>query len=194
MTFNYPGPYGVRIFYTSGGRDHKLEVNVQCQSAPDPGDLFSTITLITKAGGTTGLDTFVDAFAAAMKPLLPASGGVINSAELWYYTPGTFDALFISSYDISEAATGGTLVPASEVIITFRTIGGSVVKLAWLDGVTPAGARVSPAAFPGSWTTIAALYTQVTSPIIGRDGTFCNVVLFAFPGQNERLFKQVYRP
>ena len=65
MTLNFPGPYQVRIFYTttssSVAQVHMQALNLFIPSEPDPGTAFVDITPAWPAGGTpTTLKAAVD--------------------------------------------------------------------------------------------------------------------------------------
>jgi hypothetical protein len=194
MATNFPGPYEMRFFYTSDGRSHVHRVNVQVSGTPVPGtDDFTTIDILLRDTSVDLASDIADAWVALWKPFLPSSGGSISRVELWKFTAGTFISTFVASYDIGVAGTGaGAVVPASQMIFVFRTAEGGIMKLSFLDTTNTPGLPVVPP-YGGANDALADFVLAPASPFLARDTSFPIANIALYPGQNEALFKKIYR-
>src|SRR5574342_603528 len=197
MAINYPGPFDVRINYLTNEpsqvAQHQIRVSCDCPLVCNPGDAFTAWFPVNKAGSNViNLDTKVNDFLVELKKHF-ISAVTFQNAELWEYTPGTFDAAFRSTKAIGAAGTGtGTTRDGGQVIWTWRTANGGILKLDLRGSLNAAGVRV---ALPGTGD-VAARNTYMlasTTPWIARDGSFPVAGLFFAPGQNENAFKKLYR-
>ena len=193
MALNFPGPYAVRIFYTVSTFVHKMELNCRISGTPSPGDNFPTIDILNRSGGTTQLDAAVDAWVDLIKVKLHTSAS-IDRAELWKYEPDSFEALFVSTYDISVNGTNGTApVLASQLVYGFRTEEGGIMKINIMEASQAPGDSVAPANYGAGDAAIAAAVIAANAPWIARDTSYPFASIAFHPGQNERLFKKRYR-
>lgn len=201
MTINFPGPYEVRLFYTTNAATpaltHQARYNVILDGVPDVGDPFSSILAVRRDGSPFPLDGEVDDWVTLCKGLYSSAGGAasIDYAELWKYTAGTFDASYVSTYSIAQTGSSASpLVAGQETIVTFRTTLGGIMKIYWLETII---STVSVDTLPFSNTTLDTMADQLiagTFPWIGRDGGYPIAAIAAYPGQSEALFKKRNRP
>lgn len=199
MALNFPGPYGLKIFYTTTpvgfpAMTHKLEVNVKVVGTPTPGTSADDIVVETHDSAGISLEGAMLAIVNAMRPLYHTSTD-FTLFELWRYAPNSFDATFITSDVIGLQGTSVTnAAPAGQVIMTFRTVEGGSLKLYLMEASFDPGRSQ---AFPTSFATINTLAGVVTHPSNGfiwaRDTSRPVAPKAFFPGQNERLFKKRYR-
>jgi len=195
MAINFPGPWGLRIFYVVSGRDHKTEFSLQIAPEPDPGDPFSAVTVIRKDSSTDPLDVVTDEWIALLRPKFSSATGTILRAELWKYVFESFDAVFYGTYDISLAGTNTVAVsPASQGIYTFRTQEGGVFKLDILDTSDIPSPPQVYTALAGVDQDIVDYLLSSENPFIARDTSYPLAFLRFLPGQNERLWKSINRP
>ena len=149
MAINFPGPYQLRVFYTvtpdgEAAMEHVLQINISCVEPVTPGSLFSAIEVERRVGVDVDLDAMVDGFVTLLKPQWEAADCTLDHAELWVFDEGTFDASYISSYTIGEAATGvGTTRESSQLIFSWRTFEGGAMKFYLQETQTPAGDPVA---------------------------------------------------
>jgi len=171
-------------------------LSLQLDLDPDPGDLFSTMNVLTRAAGVgAALDDAVDAWITLIKPLYDDTLASFVNAELWKYTPGTFDSSFVSAYDIGVAGTDtGSVNPASQGILTFRTIGGGILRLDFLEINLQPATTDAPPFVNATVTAIAAFVVSVNNWLYARDNTYPIAARAWFAGVNEALFKKIYRP
>lgn len=194
MADNFPGPYEVRIYYTVNYFEHVMKLSCNLPTDPDVGDTFDLIDVYVKNGGYTALDGVVDDWVAVLVPLLSAADAEINRAELWKITALSYDGTYISSYDISEAGTSGSgYVVAGEMIWTFRTINGGVMKIHLEEGVTLPGVSAVYGDIGANHQAVADYVTANAAWMWARDNSYASVFLKLHPGQNEAVFKKRYR-
>lgn len=194
---NYPGPYQLWIYYTTAigtvTIQHVQKLNLDIDVAPDPGDAFSTITPVYRAGVTPDtLNLVVDVWVNSMKTLYASGGGLntIDRAELWSIAPLSSDGTFISSYPINVTGTSGSgIVSANQDILTFRTTAGGVMKVVFMETVNLVGITDTGAFASAGEEALAVGLEAGDFPFIGRDGGYPFARIGRYPGQNERLFK-----
>lgn len=197
MAPNFPGPFEVRINYTTNAgslpRSHQLRLSMNMNIEADPGDPFSDWTAQSRLGATPQLDTWVDALVALIGVRYPAATSFVD-AELWEYDPGTFNAAFRSSYSIGAVGTSmGTAILDGQEIYTFRSQNGGSARLNLMEAIGTPGQSV---AYPNTATSvddIMEFITDLASPVIARDNGYLFAPLNWHPGFNERLFKKRYR-
>jgi hypothetical protein len=197
MAINYPGPYEVRIAYecTSGGLTipHAVRFSMDLATVGDPGDPFSAFETANRNGTNTPLDDWVDGMVIDLQPNFRTDSDII-AAELWEYDPGTFNALFLSTYPIAVAGTStGATQPDTQSIVTFRSTLGGSARLDLRDTIYAPGAKLSAVSAPVGILAVIANLTDVVSPVVARDGGFLFTALNWLPGGNERAFKNRFR-
>lgn len=197
MTINYPGPYEIRMFYTTTVSSvpitHVQHLSLQIVGDPDPGDEFISMNTILRDASTPTLDSVASAWATACQPLFSSgAGNTIDYMELWRYTFGTFEASFISAKSIGVAGTSGSTVQgSSQSISTFRTQEGGIFKLSFMETViTPGPKDTAPYGLAALESIAADIVAGDTYPWIGRDTSFPFARIAHYPGQNEALFKR----
>lgn len=194
---NFPGPYELRIFYTvdtdpGGALDHQLRINIDCPVPPDPGDLFSVIDISLAGGGTAKLHTTTLAIVNLIEDNFNSDDTAFTHAELWVYEPASFDATYLTAYDLGLPGTAAlATVPASQTIFSFRSLAGGVVKLVLLDTVGIPGVPVAYSGLSAVPQAVVDYWLDDNlSPVLARDGTRPLAFLKLFPGQSEHLFKR----
>lgn len=200
MALNYPGPYEVRLFYTtpvtgSVSLTHQQRLNVVVSGQISVGDPFSSITVVRRDASLHALDDEVDAWVALINGLWNNSGtSTIDYAELWKYVPNTFDAIYTSTYQIGVVGTSGSAnVGAAQNIITFRTQEGGIFKLNFLETIVGTGYKDTLPFSNGTLDTIADAVVAGTVPWLARDSSYPLSCIGLYPGASEALFKKRYR-
>lgn len=200
MALNFPGPYSIRLFYTTTPTGfqpatHKLELNCDVVGTPEVGGDFADIQLSLRGGGTQAANVAILAFVTLIKPLFSTTTD-FTIAEMWKYEPNSFDATFIAALPIAEVGTGGAptaAMAASQVICTFRSAEGGIAKFALMESQIAPALRLS---YPTGNTTINAVMAYVAGPttwVLARDTSYVRVPLNCLPGQSEALFKKRFR-
>lgn len=194
MAINYPGPLQMRIFYSVSSVEHQLQLNCIPAVTPEVGDLFNEINLVGRNGTNYLASTVLGQLLTVLEPLFSLTETSFDRAELWAYAPGTFDATYISSNDISDAGSSGTApVPAGQQIFTFRTQEGGVMRLTLMEGTEAPGQSQGYASMSA---LNQALVTHVNRPEgvwVGRDTSYPVAFMKHHPGTNEAVFKRRYR-
>lgn len=203
MALNYPGPYEVRIYYTvtigTVALEHTQRLNCECSPNPSPGEPFDDIVVINRGPlgggpGFSGLHTAVDAYVALMRPLFHSGSANIDRAELWRYEEDSFEASFVSAYNIDLAGSSAVAAtPAGEVIMTFRTIEGGIMKLAYEEASFAAGASASLGIITGPFAAMRDYVLSSSNWILARDTSYPFAGYRFNPGSNEAIFKKRYR-
>lgn len=198
MAFNYPGPYEIRLFYSTTPvghpqMTHEQRLNCVVDSSPVPGTDFADITVETRSGANIALDVAVDQWVNLLQPNFHTSSEFVL-AELWKYTPDTFDASFISAYEIVEVGTSvGATVVAGQAILSFRTVNGGIMRLNLMESIHAVGQQQT---FPTSVVVINDIADAIvasTNEWYARDNSY-PISRYKFsPGQNEALFKRRFR-
>lgn len=198
MALNYPGPFQLRFFYSvtvgTVALTHKHQVNLDLVTDPGPGEEFDQYEAATNGAFPVQLDTGVDAYVTLLRAFW-SGGCTIQYAELWKYTPDTFDASFHSVYDISLAGTSVVSnLAAAELIGVFRTSEGGVMKLTFEDVFEPQGNVIkAPYTGKGYLLDMANWVTSSDGFLLGRDTSKIFADVGFYPGQNEKIFKKRFR-
>lgn len=194
MTINYPGPYTIKLFYTISGRDHAQELNLDLDGTPNPGDDFSTIDVVTRDLQAVTLDTYVDTWVGLLQPFISQTSTNFDRAELWSYAAQSFDGTFISAYDVGLPGTFvGTTVIAGELIWTFRTVEGGIMRITIEEPVSTPGESQSYSEMGGTSQDLVDFVLGSGNAWLGRDTSQPISALKLHPGQNERAWKKFYR-
>lgn len=202
MTLNFPGPYEIRLFYTttvsSVALSHVAHYSLDLVTPPNTGDAFTTIIPKTRAfpAGSLTLDQLITTFVDYMKVFYSSGGGnTIDRAELWKYTEGTFDGSFVSAKTLGVAGTSGSAVAsAGQSIVTMRTGSGGIFKYSFMESVISAGVTDTGTISNTGLENMVADLEAGNPPWLGRDGSYPFVRIAHYPGQNEKLFKLRNRP
>lgn len=201
MTTNFPGPFQVRMYYTvtpvgEVALQHVLQWNCDLTGDPAVGTNFNIIPVIRRVGDDTMLDAVVDSLVAVIRPMYAAATTTLTHAELWKFEPGTFDASFVSTYNINLAATGtGSDIESSEMIFTYRSQEGGVMKVHLMEGETAAGDVQDYGDMNAATQDFADWWIDgATSWSLARDTSYPVAFMRLFPGQSEALFKRRHRP
>lgn len=191
---NFSGPYQIRIFYTTLGRAHVARLNCDTVGTPAIGETFDNITLVTKDTVGVAADVAVDALIDVIDGRFNTGEATFGRAELWKYEALSENADFVASYTIG--ATGNSAngcVPASELIMTFRTQEGGIMKFVLEETSAAAGAAQDYPPNDSGDQDIMDYITADDTWVLAKDTSYPVVPLRFLPGQNERAFKKLYR-
>lgn len=199
MTQNFPGPYEFRFFYTVGTQPggaliHQARFSAILDIDPDPGALFTTFKCILSGGGELVASTVCDNVQDVLEDFLNSTDATIDYVELWKYIPGTFQAEYVTTYDISAAAVSVVATnPAGQTVFTMRTTNGGIFKVTLLDTV---GDYATPTSYADSVQIAQDVFDYFCSPtlapFVARDNGYPFAPLRVFPGQSEHVFKKRY--
>jgi len=199
MAKNFPGPFEVRIFYTTTlstiPLTHEMRLNFDPNAAVAPGTDFSLVPVVNHLGSVSDLETELLAWIALMAPIYHNSA-TFDFAECWEYTPLTNDAKFVSTYDISDVGTSSTQsFNSGQAMFLFRTREGASMRINLMESIIVSG---QPRAGSALVTAEANLVNYVIDPAVGgywlgKDTSYPFAFTRLFPGQNEAIFKKRFR-
>lgn len=200
MALNFPGPGEIRIFYDVISNNvvfHHVQ-KLSCVvdgGQPAVGTPFADIDLQLRDLSLIPASTAVDNWVLDMKALYNSgNGNIINRAELWYYDEGTFDATFVSSYDVNVQGTSGSaIVAGGQVIVSMRTSLGGIFKLSFMETIIAAGVTDPGTIANANLESMVSDIEDGLYPWIGRDGGSPIVRIAAYPGQNEAVWRRRFR-
>lgn len=197
MALNYPGPYEVRIAYTVpiGGvtLSHTQRLNCTPDVEPSPGDLFSTIQIERRDAATVDLETAVEQWVDLLIPLMKTDV-TFQFAELWKYTALSFESEYVSVFDLSTAGTNGGITQAGgQMIWTFRTLEGGVMKINLMESVSPPALSRNYTAQSAAEKAVVDRITGVANTWLARDTSMPFTHMQLHPGQNEVIWKKRFR-
>lgn len=200
MASNFPGPYQLRMYYdvapgAFANVTHRMTMNIDVTNSPSPGTPFSGIDVSRRVGIDVALDTVASELQGVTRPLMSTADALITYAELWKYTPGTFDAQYISTYDISLAGLSGSAGRVTGVqIYTWRTAEGGIMQIYLMETVDTGNDQVAYNNLGADDTNFMDFfYEDATSYALGRDTSHPLVPLRMSASRHEALFKQRFR-
>lgn len=195
---NFDGEYELRIFYTSQPAgfaeiEHRHTIDVNIQQPPDPGMPFSDVFAIRRNGTGDSLEVIVDEYVALLLALFSTTQ-TIARAELWYIPEGTTNGQYVSTYAIGEDGVNpGDENPAYQGTLTFRSIGGSTMRIQLMEIPIASNLRQP---YPTNNALVDNIFAYVAgpmSPFLARDNTPPFAPMNFSGGQNEALFRKRYR-
>ena len=205
MALNYPGPYELRIHYTVSIAgvviNHVQRLNIRLAAEPAAGEVFSAINALNRADVSHPLDEVTDRWIELMQPKFDVENAAFSHAELWKNVPDSFEASFKATYPIAlpGTAAGGPLT-GGQIIYTFRTAEGGIMKVVMMETNQSAGPTIPAASLTGADDAIVDFLTDATvvsgvpgAMFLARDTSypFANIALH--PGVNEATFKKRWR-
>lgn len=200
MALNFPGPQQLRIYYTVdavglGNLQHVLQLNLDCDPVPTPGDAFVDVSVKRRAAANVDLETLTDSLVVLLQPLLDADDATIDYAELWAFAALSFDATYISSYTIGVAGTGtGQAFAAAQSIYSFRSLEGGVMRVNLMENNTFPGPSIGYASMSAANQAFVDFFAHPTNAaFLARDTSYPIAFTLLHPGTNEALFKRRYR-
>lgn len=198
MPVNLPGPYEIEYQlngYTNPVRSHLLRINTIAVGSPAAGTLPTAINMQKLGGGTATLSTVANQFWEFIR-LMYNSAITCGGYTLWKYVAGTYAKDFISAGSVTNPAcsgSGGTA--AGQLTQTYRSANGGIMKIVLLEtnqtGTTRTTLVPNPAGTPSQ--KLAAYLLSVDGIAIARDDGFPVAALRDARGENEALFRLLYR-
>ena len=196
MAINLPGPYEVVYKYVTDGLTHEAKVNCVALGDPGLGTPEASINFQTIGGTGAPMSDCISDFWAFYRMLLPVAT-VSAGAELWRYTPGTFQKQFVTAH-IGSLLQGNApaYVAARQDVFSFRTANGGIMKINILetsntsDLVTPLVAN----AIGSDSQKMAAYIISSAGWLLARDDAFPIAPLNWSNGQNEAVWRKRKRP
>lgn len=195
---NLPGPYEIELNltgWTSPARNHKVRINVAAVGSPPVGSLPTAVTIQKAGGGTATLAVVANQFWEFLRPFW-GTAITCSGYTLWRYVTGTFAKTFISTGTMTNpAANGGTGTTAHEIVETFRSANGGVMKVVLLETNVGGSAKLAlvPNASGTNYQKLASYIMSTDNVALARDDAYPLSPMFLSAGENERLFRLIYR-
>ena len=198
MPVNLPGPYEIEFLlsgWISPTRTHKFRLNVATVGTPAIGTAPTAVTIQKAGGGSATLAVVANQAWEFMRLWWPSSISC-TGYQLWRYVSGTYAKTFISTGTVTNPAANGTAFGvAHEVVLSFRSANGGVMKQVFLEsnqaGNNKIAATPNPAGTPAQkWVSYIMSADNVA---LARDDAYPLNPLFDSRGENERLFRLIFR-
>lgn len=190
---SFPGPYQVEINYSIPARSHKMRIDCQVVGSPVPGTSPSQIDVQVANGTTKPLDQAVDELIALLQPIC-SNTMTFNDFTLWKFTANTYQRQFVTTEPLGVlgTATAGAN-PAHYRIWTMRTIGGGIAKLTLLEDTNTSNDQVPYASLDVNSKALVDYLIGNTGWLYARDNTYPIAALYESRGQNEAIWRKIYR-
>lgn len=193
---NYPGPYQLRLFYTCdpagvGPMDHVMALNLTLAADPAPGTAFADIDVVARIVADHPLSTVTDELVGYLADLASLADTTFTHAELWKYEDLTFDATFISTYNVNVAGTiVADAVGSAQDIYVFRTHEGGLMKVYAQElKSTPGPSITYPNLAQVTQDFVDFFIDDNHSFFLARDTSYPLAFLKLHPGSSESIFK-----
>lgn len=194
MAINYPGPNTLKLFYSVDGKQHSQRINCEISGTPVPGTSTSTMTLVTKSGGTIDLDTAVDDYLNSVRGIYNTSVGWSEMlVQSWDGQGGSPTFLTSRSLNVVGSASAPANL-AHQATVTFRTAEGNDMRLQFMESSLTGRTRVpvSQAGIPGIAQILAA-QTGDDGWMLGQDTSYLIAGMNWSQTENEKLAKDRFR-
>lgn len=191
------GQYQIELLiegFTSPARAHAHRFYVQPVAAPSVGDAMSTIDFAARGGGTVNAVTAVNNYWAFLRPMWNNSISCAN-ATLWYFATHNRRDFITSVALTNPLATGAAPQVAQQVTLTFRAALKAPIKLVLLE-TNQTGNNSVPLVANAAGNVFQQLAAHVMSAsgvVLGIDNSFPVSPLRDSRGQNEQIFREVFR-
>lgn len=193
MPDNFPGPYEVEIKYTTSGRQHTQRLNTNIDIPPSIGADPTTITLQTRDGVGVILDVAVKAFVNTIKVWFHSST-TFDSYNLYLHPGGASPRVFYATGALGIAGTSAVATnPAHQQTYTFKTLEGGVMKIILLESGFAGQTRVPYASLGAGEQAFMDSVVAGSNWILARDSSYPIIALNGVGGQNEVVWRKIYR-
>jgi hypothetical protein len=116
---------------------------------------------------------------------------------LWKYVPGTLAKDYVSAGTVTTplGTSGVAVIIAGQCTLTFRTANGGVLKCVFIEGSSGGDTRATllPNAAGTATQRIAAYILSADNVALGRDDSYPVAAMRDSRGQNEKIWRKIYR-
>lgn len=180
--------------FTNPTRSHALRMWVSAQGNPPAGTLPTAIDVLKLGGATAKLDVV----AAQAWSYLRLSYGTSISAvtyNLWKFVTENSRDFIAAGTLATPLGTGAAPVIAGQTTLTFRHALGGIGKIVLLESGNTGSTRnaLIPNGAGSPTQRLAAYLMSADSPMIALDNSFPVSPLRDARGENEAIFRLVYR-
>lgn len=197
MATNYPGPVIVEFSILNQTIVRSIQLNTTPGTTLISGMPIGDITFNRLGGGTRLAQTCINDAWGFIRALYKTDVTCL-SATIWSVTPGSYQKNFVQE-TVPTSPTGsntGTTNLAHQRTLSFRSGAGGIMKLTLLETTSNFLTRLPLVANPvgSEQQRIAAYMLSGDGVWIARDGGFPVAAIRDTGGQNEKAFRQRYRP
>lgn len=199
MPNNLPGPYEIEFQlsgWTSPSREHVLRFSVAVVGTPPAGELPSNIDIQKMGGATAKLDVVANQIWSFYRQVYHTSITVVGYT-LWKYVSGTLAKDFVAAGTVTTPAGTSATAPivAQQVTLTYRSANGGILKNVLIEPSLSGDARVTlvPNSAGSGIQRIAAYVLSADNVLLARDDSYPVAALRSSPGQNERVWRKIFR-
>jgi len=196
---NFPGPYEIEFNlsgWTSPARTHVHRINCIALSNPPAGTLVTAIDMQKQGGATAKLNVVANQYWEFIRLIYPNTITCVGYT-LWKYVTGTYAKDFIAAGTVTNAAGSNVsaIVTAWEVVLSFRSANGGIMKLQYMESSLSGDARATliPSSVGQPAQRLAAYIMSADNVAIARDDSFMVAALRDSRGQNEAIWRSIYR-
>lgn len=180
--------------YIAPIRSHTHAIYVAPTGTPSAGATPASIDIQLLGGGTDTLENVANTYGDFVRRMY-SPDVLMGQWTLWRYaTENARD--FITAGSLTLATTpSGTLKIAQQETLTYRTAGGGILKQVFIEAKNGGDLKeqLQPDATGSDVDRLAFFTLSAGSPVIGIDNTFPVAPLFNSRGQNERVWRKIYR-
>lgn len=195
MAQHKAGPYTLTYPMIFNGLTHDLEVNCDVIGTAETGDAPDDVTLRTRSGVGADLDASANAFWGVVRGFFNGLT-LCSTYNLWKRNENNDDRLFISGGTLTNpnGSNPTANTAAGQIILTWRTGGGNVMRLSLQEPVVPNNDRVPIASsFDPNTIAVNGFIMSGLNFVMARDRSFPVAPMNQSFGQNEVTFKRRYR-
>jgi len=180
--------------FTAPTRSHKLRLWVNVQGTPAVGAAPSAIDIMKRGGATATLASVADQAWSYFR-LMYATTISATSYSLWKFATQNSRDFISAGTPASPAGATGSVQPAQQVTLTFRHALGGIGKLVFMECNQTGNSRGSLVANAGGTAPqrVAAYIMSADGAMIGLDNSFPVTPLRDARGENEAMFRLLYR-
>lgn len=196
---NYPGPYEIEYElsgWTAPARTHVMRFSCAVLANPPAGTLATAIDVQKTGGATAKLNVVANQLWEFIRNFYPAAV-TCPSYTLWKYVTGTLAKNFISTGALTNTGgvAGGTISPTAQLVQTYRSANGGILKVVVLESLLTGDTRVTlvPNAAGNASQKLAAYILSADNIVLARDDSYPITALRDSRGQNERIWREIYR-
>lgn len=198
MVANLPGPYEIEYSLTgwsAPARQHVFRVSVAAVGNPAAGSLPTAVDIQKMGGGTAKLNVVANQLWEFVRLFYPVAI-TCSGYTLWKYVPGTLGKDFRSAGAVTNVAgSGAAIAAASQIVHTFRSAFGGVMKIQLMETSFGGSNRITlvPNGAGVAYQRLAAYVLSADNIVLARDDSYPVAAMNVASSENEALFRLLYR-
>lgn len=180
--------------FTTPTRSHVVRLWIAPVGSPAIGTPAASITVQKLGGATASLQAVADQAWSYLR-LSWSTAIAASGFSLWKYVTENSREYISGGTLATPLGTGATVTAAHQVTLTFRHAGGGIGKIVLLETGNAGDQQTALTANAAGTVNqrIAAYVMSADSPMVALDNTFPITPLRQSFGQNEALWRKLYR-